>query len=403
MRILFLTPWFPYPRDNGSKLRVYYLLRALAEQHHVTLISFAFGTAQPEQPGDLPSLCKTIRVVPDDPFAANRAGTLRTFLSPRPMASRPIPAMSRLVGETLASESFDVVISATAMMAEYALRTPRSTARILDSHSSMTGWLRERYRQQTQPAQRARCWASWQKQRRSDRACFGRFDLVTTVSNADRATAVEALATARTRVEALPNGVDCERNRPGLAPKRPRALIYNGSLTYSANYDAMRYFLADIYPTVRRFARGATLTITGSTSGVDLAGLTTDDSVRLTGYVEDVRVPVAEASACVVPLRQGGGTRLKILEAMALGTPVVATSKGAEGLDLTPGEHLLLADDPETFARCAAGLLCDSELSGRLATAARHLVEERYDWREIGASFVDLVNETAAEGKRRHG
>jgi len=107
-------------------------------------------------------------------------------------------------------------------------------------------------------------------------------------------------------------------------------------------------------------------------------------------------MPVAEAAACVVPIRQGGGTRLKILEAMALGTPVVSTTKGAEGLSVTDGEHLLLADDPASFAACTLRLFRDDGLRSRLARNARRLVEERYDWAQIGQRFVHLVEETVS-------
>ena len=182
---------------------------------------------------------------------------------------------------------------------------------------------------------------------------------------------------------------------------QPDVLVFNGSLTYSANYDAMRWFLAEVYPRVRAQVPGVSLTITGSTQGVDLAGLALDDTVRLTGFVEDVRIPVAEANLCVVPIRQGGGTRLKILEAMALGTPVVATSKGAEGLDITDGKHLLLADEPETFARRTVAVLGNPALRHDLTANARRLVEERYDWAAIGQRFVDLVEATVKERIRR--
>jgi glycosyltransferase involved in cell wall biosynthesis len=153
----------------------------------------------------------------------------------------------------------------------------------------------------------------------------------------------------------------------------------------------MQYFLAEIYPLIQRRESDVSLTITGSTSGIELTGLALDESVRLSGYVDDIRIPVSEAAVCVVPIRQGGGTRLKILEAMALGTPVVATSKGAEGIDAVDGEHILLADDEETFADHAVRLMSEPTLRQRLVTNARNLVEERYDWKQIGDRFVALV------------
>jgi glycosyltransferase involved in cell wall biosynthesis len=122
--------------------------------------------------------------------------------------------------------------------------------------------------------------------------------------------------------------------------------------------------------------------------------------VRLTGYVDDVRPWVQASRVCVVPLRQGGGTRIKILEAMALGTPVIATSKGMEGLDVVAGEHLLVADEPADFARQTLRLLRDEALARSLAERARELVVEHYDWRAIGRDFVDLVEEAVERHQR---
>ena len=396
MNILFLSTWFPYPPDNGSKLRVYHLLRSLAERHEVTLLSFAFATARPDAPGELGDWCSEIQVVPVDPFQINQAGALRTFLSPRPMASRPVPAMRQLVSDALRSRSYAAVIASTGMMIDYALQASPGTVKVLEEHNSFTRWMQERYAEQANTAQRLRCWASWQKIRRYEARLFRRFDLVTMVSEQDQSVS-RSLPGYRGQVEVVPNGVDCTHNRPGLAQPRPNSLVFNGSLTYSANYDAIQWFLAQVWPRIRAKLPDATLAITGATTGVDLAGLALGEQVQLTGFVEDVRIPVAEAAAAIAPIRQGGGTRLKILEAMALGTPVVATRKGAEGLEVTGGEHLLLADDPQQFAHRTIRLLSDHDLRRRLAANARRLVEQQYDWRQIGQRFVALVEGVIGE------
>jgi glycosyltransferase involved in cell wall biosynthesis len=399
MRILFLSTWFPNPPDNGSKLRVYHLLEALAQQHQITLLSFAFATAEPEHRGALQAWCEALHVVPLDPFAANRAGSLRTFLSARPVASRPIPAMSQLVTETVRAHKFAAVIASTEMTASYALLVPQDTIKILEAHNSMSRWMHDRFQNAASAPQRVRCWASWQKCRRHEAKYYPYFDLVTMVSEQDRAVTAATVGKCPPRVESVPNGVDTRHNRPGLAVAEPCRLVYNGALTYSANYDAMQYFLAEIYPLIKTAVPEVSLAITGSTKGVDLDGLALDESVRLTGYVEDVRIPVAEAAVCVTPIRQGGGTRLKILEAMALGTAVVSTSKGAEGLDVADGEHLLLADTPQAFAQSVVSLLRDPAQRQQLATAARQRVEDQYDWRQIGQQFVRLVEEVVAAKK----
>ncbi len=397
MRILFLSSWFPNPPDNGSKIRVYHLLRALARTHEVSLVSFSFGTARPDQSEELHSLCADVMVVPIDPFAANRAGTLRTFLSAKPMASRTIPAMSQLTATVLGSEEFDAIIASTEMMAKYALQTPAGIPRILEEHNSMTRWMWARYAEQTKLLKRARCWASWQKSRRYEGRLLCQFDLITMVSELDCATTLAMVREKRVQVQVVPNGVDCRRNHPGLAQPQPNLLIYNGALTYSANYDAMQYFLAEIYPLVQAQVEDVSLTITGSTSGVALSDLGVDESVRLSGHVHDIRPLVAGAWACVVPIRQGGGTRLKILEAMALGTPVVSTSKGAEGLNVISNHDILIANEPRDFAAQVIRLLRAPALRTDLVANARRLVEQQYDWVQIGQRFTELIEATAAK------
>jgi len=399
VRILFLSAWFPSPADNGSKIRVHNLVRALAQHHDISLCSFVFGSARPESPGDLGSLCPDTRVVACNPFAVNKASPLRTFVSPRPMATRAIAAMSRQVNEVLLAGTFDAIVSSTGVMADYALQAPAGPARILEEHNSMTRWMHERYAQQKLLATRLRCWVSWQKSRRYEAHLFRQFHVVTMVSEQDRAACLADLPGYRGPVSVVPNGVDCQHNRPGLGLPRPHSLVFNGSLTYDANYDAMRYFLSDIFPLVQAQVPGVSLTITGPTEGVDLRSLQLA-SVRLTGYLDDVRPEVAGAWVCVVPIRMGGGTRLKILEAMALGTPVVATSKAAEGLDVSPESHLLIADSPAEFAGHVVRLLGDPAERARLAASARQLVEQRYEWRRIGRDFAAIVEAAIGDLQR---
>jgi glycosyltransferase involved in cell wall biosynthesis len=153
----------------------------------------------------------------------------------------------------------------------------------------------------------------------------------------------------------------------------------------------MDHFLRHIFPLIRSRAPEAHLTITGSTEGVAMSRWSTDGRVTFTGYLADIRSKVSDSWVCVVPLRMGGGTRLKILEAMALGTPVVSTSKGAEGLDVEDGKHLLIGDTPEEFAMQTVRVLQEPDLRKSLSSHAIQLVKDKYDWADIGRRFCDLV------------
>jgi glycosyltransferase involved in cell wall biosynthesis len=400
MRILFLSVWFPYPPDNGYKLRVYHLLKALGERHDVTLLSFAFEAAKAGDAAGYVRACEDVRIVERNPFERSSIAKIMRFLSPVPIVTLPVPEMSQAARSALAQASFDVVIASTVVMATYALQAPKRTVRIIEEHNSLTRWMEERYRGQGPSIQLLRRWASWQKSRYYEARLFSRFSLCTMVSDQDRATCLHDLPGYRGPVEVVPNGVDCRHNYPGLAQPVTNTLIYNGALSYSANYDAMQYYLAEIHPLIQQQESAVSLTITGPTSGVDLSGLRLDESTRLSGYVDDIRPLVAEAWICVVPIRRGGGTRLKILEAMALGTPVVTTSKGAEGLNVTSNRNILIADEPQEFATQVIRLLRDSALRERLSTNGRRLVEQRYDWSKIGQRFVDLVEDVASRHMR---
>jgi glycosyltransferase involved in cell wall biosynthesis len=224
------------------------------------------------------------------------------------------------------------------------------------------------------------------------------FEGCTVVSEAERALLLQVSPGVK-NVEIVPNGVALEHFTPGFDPPEPDALVYPGALTYDANFDAVDYFLREVFPLIRAERPHVKLYVTGKLDGVPVNRLPTDDNVVFTGYLDDVRPRVAKSWATVVPLRMGGGTRLKILESLALGTPVVATTKGAEGLDLTPGQDLLVADEPAGFAKAILHLLQDVALRERLGHSGRKAVG-RYDWQIIGEQFCDFVEGVVAGGQK---
>ncbi|NLD44975.1 MAG: glycosyltransferase [Chloroflexi bacterium] len=405
MRILVVCTWCPLPPFNGAKLRAHYLLGALSARHDVTAVAFCgddeTGAAIVPAGGGAP--VPLVRVAAD-PFRYTRLPQWAKFLSPVPTSLWSIPEMRNAVRQQLHGGAYDAIVAMETSAARYALLQDGAVP-ILDVDTALAFQMRARHLLQPGGLGRLRTWASWRKAAWYEGALLRRFPVCAVASDREFAYLRGLLPSSGERLVVVPNGVDCTLLCPGLAAPRPVALVYNGALTYSANYDAMQYFLSAIYPRIRRAAPEVSLAITGSTRGVDLDGLALDESVRLTGYVDDIRPVVAGSRVCVVPLREGGGTRLKILEAMALGTPVVSTAKGAEGLDVVGGEHLLLADDAEQFAALTVTLLRDGALRERLTANARRLVEQRYDWRAIGEGFVGIVEAAVERGKgaRRHG
>jgi len=214
------------------------------------------------------------------------------------------------------------------------------------------------------------------------------------VSDQERATLVE-IGVDEARIHVVPNGADAAdlgRPRNVAAPAR---LIYPGSITYAPNLEAVVWFLANVMPRIRAARPDIELWVTGATGDLPLQRIPNAAWARFTGSLPDVKEAIGGSTVTVVPLLTGGGTRLKVLESMALGTPVVSTSKGAEGLDVTDVEHLLLADMPDAFADRVLAVLNDPALAGRLSEAARARVESHYTWDAIGRQFCDVVEAAA--------
>lgn len=399
MRVLYLSPWFPHPLDTGFRIRVYHLLRALAERHRVTLLTLDPQGWASAQVDAIAPLCERATVVPRDPFRRRGLRAALRFMFVPPAMTVPFPEMTRLIRRLHTRQPFDVVIAASVVMARYALMVP-GVPHILEEHNCHTRWQYERYQVQTSPLQQLRCWLSWRKLALYESWLFGRFALVTMVSEQDAESSRRLLLRGRPPVEVVPNGVEIERFCSGSAGPQPNTLIFNGPLTYYVNHEAMQFFLHQVYPRILSQCPSVRLRITGSTRGVDLQSLPLDENVTLTGFIEDIRSAVAASWVAVAPILSGGGTRHKILEAMAARTPVVSTSKGAEGLGVIDGVHVLLADDPASFAARTLQLLRDPSLRERLTANARRLVEQKYDWARIGQRFVSLV-EDVAKGSRR--
>jgi glycosyltransferase involved in cell wall biosynthesis len=400
MKILVLSTWFPYPLSQGSKIRAYHLIQGLAQQHEVALLSFEDVPVEADSIAHMRQICTRVDVVHQNPFAPAAGGkvqALRGWLSAQPSIAQSSysPDMAQQVRRIVDEWRPEAIFALTFITAPYALAAPGARLRrVIDIDNLMTPMLVEATGREQQPLRRLRNGLAAAKFRAYERQLYRQFDLCLVTSEPDCQTAQQMLALRPEQVGLAPNGVAV-----GMLPNvtvTPGSLIYNGALTYDANYDAMAYFLGDIFPRIRAAAPEAHLTITGSTRGVNLAALPADDHVTFSGYVDNIHARVAGSWACVAPLRMGGGTRLKILEAMALGTPVVSTRKGAAGLDVQDGQHLLIADDPATFAAQTVRVLHDPILRQALAAQAAQRVQERYDWAAIGRHVCELVEGISA-------
>jgi len=386
MKILFLSRWFPYPPNNGSKLRIYNLLRGLARYHQVTLLSFADQSGVDPEVPELRSLCHQIQVIPWRPFNPRsrqaRLGILS--LTPRSVVDTFSSGMAGRIVERLSSGDYDLVIASQWAMASY-VSCFQGLPAIFDEVE--LGVPYEQFVLATSLWRRFRHGLTWAKHRAYLSRLLRHFRACTVVSEQEQRLLSRAVPGYRA-IEIIPNCIDLAEYSDVRESPQANSLIFTGSFRYFANHDAMTWFLQEVYPLIQAQMPEVCLVITGDHADRPLPPA---DNVALTGFVGDVRPLIASAWASLVPIRVGGGTRLKILEAMALGTPVVATSKGAEGLEVQDGEHILIADTPEAFARAVLRLLADPGLRGRLADRASELVRDRYDWAAVMPAFLDLI------------
>ncbi|MCK6538990.1 MAG: glycosyltransferase [Anaerolineales bacterium] len=388
MKILFLSRWFPYPTNNGSKIRIYNLLRGLSQLHDVTLLSFVDQPeASPEAP-EAREICSKVKVVPWREFdPGNIRARLALFnLKPRSIVDTFSPEMAGAITETLREEQYDLIIASQLQMAAYhpyfrnvpAIFEEFEIGLFHDRAFSADGRMRFRHA------------LTWFKLRLYLSQLLGSFRSCTVVSERERQLLARNFPRFAGAVEVIPNGLNVEEYNNVKVEKKPNTLIFTGSFKYNANYEAMSWFVGEVFPLILEKTPDAHLIVTGDHANLPLPS---SRNIALAGFVEDVKPLIASSMVSLAPLLSGGGTRLKILEAMALGTPVVATSKGAEGLDAMDGEHLLLADSPAQFADCVIRLLTDEKLRRRLAGNASLLVEAKYNWGRAFADYSRLMKE----------
>ncbi len=395
MKIFALSTWFPHPTVNGSTLRVYHLLRALASRHEVDLAAFTpFGAPPDESLQHLRSFCRSVAVIPRTPFArdaSRRVGRLSP--TPRSLADSYAPEVRAMARE--AAVAADAAVGFQIGAARY-LRDVRSATIFEEAEPTQ---IEQLWRREPSSVRRLRRRLTWWKHALYLRRLVDRIDAVTVASDVERAS-LARIGCEPSKIGVVPNGADPgDLARPRTSPA-PR-IIYPGSVTYRANLDAVTWFMGEVLPRIKAERPDIEFWVTGDTDGVRVDALPNRAWAHFTGQLPDVKAAIGDAAVCVAPIRAGGGTRLKILEALALGAPVVSTHKGAEGLEVDDGDHLLLADTPETFAACVLHLLQNDTLAQHLSERGRARVAERYTWSVIGDRFNTVVTETAERWQRR--
>jgi glycosyltransferase involved in cell wall biosynthesis len=397
MKILFLSRWFPFPTNNGSKLRIYNLLRGLNQLHDVILLSF---TDQPQgrpEAVEVRSICREVHTVPWREFDPNswRARLAFFSLKPRSVVDTFSPEMAHKITSLLSAQKFDLIIASQFPMAAYFSHfgdTPAIFEELElglsygDAHDPTGGWKK-----------RLRHTLTWFKLRRYFSQLLDVFQACTVVSEKERQLLQQIFPVNKKPVVVIPNCVTVKDYENIRVEPKPNQLVFTGSFRYHTNYEAMLWFVRDVFPLVLEQIPQTQLIITGDNAGLSLPAC---PNVILAGYVDDIASLIASSTVSLAPLWSGGGTRLKILEAMALGIPVVATSKGAEGLDGISGKHFFVADDPHQFAGFVVQLLREDDLREKISLNARNFVGETYDWAKVMPKLLGLLERIQKDNLR---
>ncbi|HEV8441375.1 MAG TPA: glycosyltransferase family 4 protein [Methylomirabilota bacterium] len=402
MRILWVKVGGLWPPDRGGRLRSFHLISELSRRHEVSVVT----THGPDDdaPGLAAALPDCARVV-SVPYRISKQGTARfalelcrSWLSPLPVDlwKTRVPRLRQEVHRLLQAGGADVCVADFLVAAPNVPRGASVPLVLFEHNVEHLIWARLC---RTEPRwwRRMLLELEWRKMRRVEAQVCTRASLVVAVSDPD----LELLSrlAPRARVRAIPTGVDTAYFSAARKPEVPTRLVFTGSMDWYPNEDAILHFVESILPAIQREVPDVTLTVVGRNPTRRLRDAVSGPGIIVTGTVDDVRPFIAESAVYVVPLRVGGGTRLKIFEALAMGKAVVSTAVGAEGLPLISGEHFVQADQPADFARAVVKLLKDHEARERLGSAGRRLVEARYSWAEVARRFESHLVETVG---RRH-
>jgi glycosyltransferase involved in cell wall biosynthesis len=398
MRILTLAMGVPFPPIGGGLLRTFHLLRSLAAHHDVTLAAFTFGDAH-----DSPPFPLTLRPVPWQwspdylamtgaaAEAAHQAYQRLTFDTDEPWFASVIdPAAMNAV---LARErGFDVVVLHGTPMAKFLPALPPGVPRVLDLFD-VHSVIATRAAREAGTADAAAATREAERTVAFEKTAIRSVDACLAVSESDAAVA-RALPGAP-HVHVVPNGVDASYFTPAAIDPEPGSLLFTGRMNYAPNVDAVRFFVADILPLIRQTMPDVTFHVVGAAPDPRVSALA-EPGVVIHGRVDDVRQHQHRAAVVVVPIRAGGGTRLKVLEAAACGKAMVSTSRGIEGLPLRNGEHVVIADEPAAFADAVMRLLRDENARRDLGARARG-VATAFDWTTIGESYRRIIEATVTD------
>jgi glycosyltransferase involved in cell wall biosynthesis len=408
MRILWLSHFVPYPPKGGCFQRSYNLIARVGAAHELHLVAMLpkrgthpeAETARAKE--ELSKSCRSVQIV-DVSGATSALGLARRAaagvlsLSPLNVTIFQSEEVRRLVRSMIAAQPFDVIHLDTISLAQYQADAGDTPA-VMTHHGAESFMIHRRIRHEPNPISKAVFLAEWLALERYERRMMPRVESNVVMSELDREILAAVAPDARFAV--VPNGVDIDFFTP--APVRStRRVIFAGRLDQYSNRDAILHFMQEAWPRLQATHPDARIDIIGSNPPPALGEMAArDPQIAVHGFVPDVRPYFREAAVAICPIRDGGGTRIKVLDALAQGMPLVSTSIGAEGIDVVPDRDVLIADTPEQFAASIGRLFDDGALAARLATSGRALVERQYSWDALAEALVETYRQAAGARTR---
>ena len=385
MRILVVSPFLPYPPNWGFGKRVYHLMEVLARTHSVSLLTYAEEADAPHVVA-LKAFCEEVHTVPGRVLRfGKRLAQLRSVASPMSFQRRCTysDAMQRKLDELARGEPFDIIQVESSQMACFRF-DPRSIV-VLDEHNVEYELYYRMYQSERSTIRRLFSWFEYQKFKREEVASWR--SAAGCLMSSSREMEILRSLSPMTPATVVPNAVDTDYFKPAGDAVDPDAVVFTGLMKYRPNVDAALFFVDDILPRILARRPTTMFYVVGGDAPPEVTRLGSRNVV-VTGSVEDVRPYVHKAAVVVVPLRMGSGTRLKVLEGLSMGKPMVSTSLGCEGIDLVHRRHLLIADEPRSFANAVVELMSKPDTASALGTQGRNLMLRQYRW-ETAANELD--------------
>jgi len=402
LRLLWISPVCPYPATDGNRLRNYHLVREVGRDCAVTLICPMDG-AEEDSGTRLREICEWVVTVPAAeqlpvrPFqrVLERAQSAARR-EPRCLLPRALPMLCQAASTHSESEEFDVVCGG--LYVAPAVMAARAPCRILDDQNVEEELYRRLW--QTEPIGKRKVarFLDWQSVSLFERRFLSRADAITVCSARD-GERLRRTYDGLPPVHTVPNGVDLTSITFSRCGREADTLVMVGGMAYAPNVDGARFLVREIMPHVWTVRPQVRLMLVGKDPAPEVRALA-GDRVEVTGTVPDVLPYLHRAALAIVPLRSGGGTRLKILEAMAAGTPVVTTELGAEGLNVRDGAEVLIRTSAAEMAAGILSLLNDPGRADRIAAAARARVEREYSWPSNAARLARVLEEVTITAGR---